>query len=48
MQMNLVNMQQEMCLTKMKIDEQNHRAKIKEQREEMNQIMNAIKEMLEE
>lgn len=47
-QMNLVNMQQEMCLTKMKIDEQNHRAKIKEQREEMNQIMNAIKEMLEE
>lgn len=47
-QMNLVNMQQEMCLTKMKSDEQNHRAKIKEQREEMNQIVNAIKEMLEE
>ena len=46
--MNLVNMQQEMCLTKMKSDEQNHRAKIKEQREEMNQIVNAIKEMLEE
>ncbi len=46
-QMNLVNLQQEMCLTKMKSDEQNHRAKINKQRKEMNQLMSGIKEMLE-
>lgn len=46
--MNLVNLQQKMCLNKMKSDEKKHSGKIKEQQEELNQILYGLKELLEE
>lgn len=47
-QMNLVNMQQEACLTKMKDDEKRHEGRRKEQEKELKELQNTLNMLLEE